>query len=85
MIKNKEGKITKSAVKQGFSLKSIKGGKIISGLFFASLIIGICFAILYPILTLLPMVFTDLRELGAPDSIWIPGKFGTNSIEFVLV
>lgn len=29
------------------------------------------------------MVFTDLRELGAPDSIWIPGKFGTNSIEFV--
>lgn len=83
MTKNKERKITKLAVKQGFSLKGIKGGKIISGLFFASLIIGICFAILYPILTLLPMVFTDLRELGAPDSIWIPGKFGTNSIEFV--
>lgn len=83
MIKNKEGKTTKIAVKRGFSLKGIKGGKIISGLFFASLIIGICFAILYPILTLLPMVFTDLRELGAPDSIWIPGKFGMNSIEFV--
>lgn len=29
------------------------------------------------------MVFTDLRELGAPDSIWIPSKFGVNSIEFV--
>lgn len=52
-------------------------------MFFASLIIGICFAILYPVLTLLPMVFTDLRELGAPDSIWIPSKFGVNSIEFV--
>lgn len=29
------------------------------------------------------MVFTDMRELGAPDSIWIPSKFGVNSFEFV--
>ena len=83
MTKNKESKLQKLTVKQGISLKRIKGGRVISGLFFVSLIVGICFAILYPILTLLPMVFTDLRELGAPDSIWIPGKFGTNSIEFV--
>ncbi len=66
-----------------FRVKNTKAGKLVSNLFLASLIIGICFAILYPILTLLPMVFTDLRELGAPDSIWIPSKFGVNSIEFV--
>lgn len=64
-------------------IKVWKLQKLITNLFFASLIIGICFAILYPVLTLLPMVFTDLRELGAPDSIWIPSKFGVNSIEFV--
>lgn len=66
-----------------FRVKNTKAGKLVSNLFLASLIIGICFAILYPILTLLPMVFTDLRELGTPDSIWIPSKFGLNSIEFV--
>ncbi len=54
-----------------------------SKVFFLSLIIGVCFAILYPILTLLPMVFTDLRNLGSPDAIWLPGKFGVNSLEFV--
>lgn len=54
-----------------------------SKVFFLSLIIGVCFAILYPILTLLPMVFTDLRNLGSPDSIWLPSKFGVNSLEFV--
>lgn len=55
----------------------------ISSVFLLSLIVGICFAILYPLLTLLPMVFTDLRNLGSPDSIWIPDKFSVNSLEFV--
>jgi multiple sugar transport system permease protein len=54
----------------------------LSKIFLATLIVSICFAILYPILTLLPMVFTDLRDLGSPDSIWIPSTFSVNSIEF---
>lgn len=80
-IKNMEKK--KAFAKHKINRTNIRAGKVISNLFLASLIIGICFAILYPILTLLPMVFTDLRELGAPDSIWIPSVFGVNSIEFV--
>ena len=48
-----------------------------------ALIICICFAILYPLLTLLPLAFTDLRELGDPNSIWIPSVFSANSFEFV--
>ncbi len=83
MIKSKNSNKTKTAANKSFSLRNIKTGKIISGIFLATLIIGICFAILYPILTLLPMVFTDLRNLGAPDAIWLPSKFGMNSIEFV--
>ena len=83
MTKIKNIQKNKTAVRRKMKLANIKAGKVISNLFLASLIIGICFAILYPILTLLPMVFTDLRELGAPDSIWIPSVFGVNSIEFV--
>ena len=49
----------------------------------AVLVICICFAILYPLLTLLPMAFTDMRKLGDPNSIWIPPKFSANSFEFV--
>ncbi len=74
---------TKTAAKMDSALMKSKARRLLINLFLASLIIGICFAILYPILTLLPMIFTDLRELGAPDSIWIPSKFGVNSIEFV--
>ena len=47
------------------------------------LIACICFAILYPLLTLLPMAFTDLRELGDPRAVWIPSVFSVNSFEFV--
>lgn len=83
MIKIKNVEKKKASGKRKLHVTNIKAGKAISSLFLMSLIVGICFAILYPILTLLPMVFTDLRELGAPDSIWIPGKFGVNSIEFV--
>ena len=83
MIKIKNVEKKKASGKRKFKVANLKAGKMISSLFLISLIVGICFAILYPILTLLPMVFTDLRELGAPDSIWIPGKFGVNSIEFV--
>jgi len=46
------------------------------------LIVCVCFAILYPLLTLLPMAFTDLRKLGDPRSIWIPSVFSVNSFEF---
>lgn len=57
--------------------------KFLSNMFMVTLVVGISFAILYPILTLLPMIFTDLRNLGEPNAIWIPSKFGVNSLEFV--
>ena len=48
-----------------------------------ALIICICFAILYPLLTLMPLAFTDLRKLGDPNAIWIPSDFSLNNFEFV--
>ena len=38
---------------------------------------------MYPLLTLLPLSFTDIRELGDPESVWIPSVFGLNNFEFV--
>lgn len=38
------------------------------------LIAGICFTILYPILGLVPTVFSQLDDLGNPNVIWIPLK-----------
>ena len=54
-----------------------------TNLLLGALIICICFAILYPLLTLMPLAFTDLRELGDPNSIWIPSVFSFNNFEFV--
>lgn len=48
--------------------------KFIQNIFLTCLIAGMCFAILYPILKLIPSVFGDLEDLGNPDVIWIPIK-----------
>lgn len=41
-------------------------------LFAITLILGMCFSILYPILKLFPMIFCDVEDLGNPDVVWVP-------------
>ena len=36
------------------------------------LIMGLCFTICYPLLSLVPVVFSSIEELGNPNVIWIP-------------
>ena len=43
------------------------------------LIAGLCFTILYPILALVPTVFSAIEDIGNPNVIWIPEKFSTLS------
>jgi multiple sugar transport system permease protein len=43
-------------------------------LLFLTLVIGLCFSILYPVLKILPQVFCDFSDLGNPDIIWVPVK-----------
>ncbi len=45
------------------------------------LILGLCFTILYPIVSLVPIVFSSIEELGNPNVIWIPLKFSTVSFK----
>jgi len=50
-------------------------------LLFFSLVIGLGFAILYPIIKLIPVVFNDLEDLGNPDVIWVPIEFSVVSFK----
>ncbi len=45
---------------------------IFVAIFTAVLIAGLCFTIIYPILSLVPIVFSSIDELGNPNVIWIP-------------
>lgn len=62
---------SKALIRKPLDLRLKKGALDI---LFMSMVIGMCFAILYPILKLFPMVFNDLEDLGNPDVIWIPMK-----------
>ncbi len=45
------------------------------------LILGLCFTIIYPILSLVPIVFSSTEDLGNPNVIWIPQEFSTVSFK----
>ncbi|MEG0951073.1 MAG: carbohydrate ABC transporter permease [Niameybacter sp.] len=48
---------------------------------FYSLIAGLCFVILYPMLKLFPLVVGEMSDLGNPDVIWIPKEFSLLSFK----
>lgn len=52
-----------------------KAKALVFGTVFYSLIIGLGFAILYPLLRLAPVVFNHPEDLGNPDVIWVPIEF----------
>lgn len=45
------------------------------------LILGLCFTIVYPILNLVPIVFSSIEDLGNPNVIWIPEEFSLVSFK----
>ena len=50
-------------------------------IFAISLILGMCFTILYPIIKLFPMVLNDVEDLGNPDIVWVPKTFSLVSFK----
>ncbi len=62
-----------------YYLMKQKAGDKIFNFFFLSLIFALCFTILYPLLATIPNVFSDMRDLGDPDIIWLPKRFATTS------
>lgn len=45
------------------------------------LILGLCFTIVYPIISLVPVVLSSTEDLGNPNVIWIPLEFSTVSFK----
>ncbi len=45
------------------------------------LILGLCFTIIYPILSLVPTIFSTIEDLGNPNVIWIPEEFSAVSFK----
>ena len=60
-------------------LKSSVG--VVKGVLFGTLLVGLCFTILYPILKALPTVFNDLNDLGNPNVVWVPETLSVNSFK----
>jgi len=54
---------------------------LVNSIFLMSLIIGLCFAILYPLIKLIPIVFNDVEDLGNPDVVWVPIKYSIISFK----
>lgn len=61
-----------------FKNRSKKG---VVSVFSMVLILGLCFTILYPIISLVPMVFSKIEDLGNPNVIWIPLESSTVSFK----
>ena len=55
--------------------------KIVQSIFLFSIIIGLCFTILYPIIQLVPSVFSSIEDLGNPNVIWLPLNFSLVSFK----
>lgn len=60
------------AASLNFYLLANKGRKNIVKFFTMVLILGLCFTIIYPIINLVPIVFSSIDGLGNPNVIWIP-------------
>lgn len=55
--------------------------KIMMNVFIILLIAGLCFSILYPLLKLVPTIFSSIDDLGNPNVIWLPQKFSITSFK----
>lgn len=73
----------KTSSKKPLSLYKVKETtkKILFWYAFISLIIGLGFAILYPLIKLIPTVLNSFEDLGNPDVVWIPKEFSFVSFE----
>jgi len=58
-----------------------KAKKGVMKFFSMVLILGLCFTIVYPILSLVPVIFSTVEDLGNPNVIWIPEEFSTISFK----
>lgn len=58
-----------------------KTRRMVQSIFLICIISGLCFTILYPIVQLIPSLFSKIEDLGNPNVIWVPLSFSTVSFK----
>ena len=66
---------------EGAYIARKKAAGVVINIFLIVLIAGLCFSILYPLLNLVPIVFSSMDDLGNPNIIWLPKKFSLVSFK----
>ena len=64
------------------SKRATTAGKIqyyLGNIFFYSLVISLCFSILFPLIKMIPEVFNSLEDVGNPNVVWVPEEFSIAS------
>lgn len=76
-MKNSRKKIRNTQRDGGLSVYLLKNRtqKALLAVFTMVLIAGLCFTILYPIISLFPIVLSKIEDLGNPNVIWLPEEF----------
>ena len=59
-------------------------GQWIYRFLFFTLLFGLCFAVLYPVVKVFPTVFNSLSDLGNPNVIWVPENFSVASFDVAI-
>lgn len=77
-MKNKPSVHTPELALYLFGKKAKKG---VQSVFLFCIITGLCFTILYPIIKLIPSVFSAIEDLGNPNIIWLPIHFSVISFK----
>ncbi len=74
-------KLNKSSPGLEVYLFQKKVKKAVQSVFLFCIITGLCFTILYPVLQLIPTIFSNMEDLGNPNVIWLPLKFSVTSFK----
>ncbi len=75
-MKNKSGSYSPGLAAYLFKKKVMRA---VRSVFLFCIITGLCFTILYPIIQLIPSLFSRVEDLGNPNVIWVPLNFSTVS------
>lgn len=77
-MKNKTGRV--SAELEVYLFRK-KFKTVVQSIFLFCIITGLCFTILYPIVQLVPTIFSNIEDLGNPNVIWLPLNFSVTSFK----
>ncbi len=74
----------KTLYKKASSKLSERVFRYVGGFLFVTLLLGLVFTVLYPVIKVLPVVFNDMNDLGNPNVIWVPDSLSVDSFRLAV-